>query len=177
MIASGDSPISSIVFTITRGSMMFEQHDLSKKTDDRTYERSISPLQQQLGVLQRSLRDHKIPVIIVVEGWNASGITMVINELIRFLDPRGFSMHSIGSPTDEEQARPLLWRFWVKTPQKGRMAIFARSWYSRSLAEHIAGIEWKRSIRHSISTINSFERQLTDDGAVVLKFFLHISKE
>jgi len=156
---------------------MFEKYDLKRSVDDRAFKKAIEPLQQQLGVLQRSLRDHKIPVIIVVEGWNASGITMAINELIQFLDPRGFSMHSVGSPTDEEQARPLLWRFWVKTPPKGRMAIFARSWYSRSLAEHIAGIEWKRSIKHSISTINSFERQLADDGAVILKFFLHISKE
>ncbi|MCX6685119.1 MAG: phosphate--AMP phosphotransferase, partial [Methanoregula sp.] len=105
---------------------MFEKYDLSKKTDDKTFEKSIGPLQQQLGVLQRSLRDHKIPAIIVVEGWNASGITRVIHELIQFLDPRGFSMHSIGSPTDEERARPLLWRFWVKTPKKGRFAIFAR---------------------------------------------------
>ena len=156
---------------------MFEKYDLSKKIDDKTFEKSIGPLQQQLGVLQRSLRDHKIPAIIVVEGWNASGITRVIHELIQFLDPRGFSMHSIGSPTDEERARPLLWRFWVKTPKKGRFAIFARSWYSRSLAEYIAGIEWKRSIKYSISTINSFERQLAEDGAVILKFFLHISKE
>jgi polyphosphate:AMP phosphotransferase len=156
---------------------MFEKYDLSKKTDDKTFQKSIEPLQQQLGILQRSLRDHKIPAIIVVEGWNASGITRVIHELIQFLDPRGFSMHSVGSPTDEERARPLLWRFWVKTPKKGRFAIFARSWYSRSLAEYIAGIEWKRSIKYSISTINSFERQLAEDGAVILKFFLHISKE
>jgi polyphosphate:AMP phosphotransferase len=163
--------------TPVRDSTMFEKYDLSKKIDDKTFEKSIKPLQLQLGVLQRSLRDHRIPAIIVVEGWNASGITRVIHELIQFLDPRGFSMHSVGSPTDEEQARPLLWRFWVKTPAKGRLAIFARSWYSRSLAEYIAGIEWKRSIKLSISTINSFERQLADDGTVILKFFLHISKE
>lgn len=156
---------------------MFEQYDLTKTIDDKSFEKSIKPLQQQLGVLQRALRDNKIPTIIVVEGWNASGITMVINELIHFLDPRGFSMHSTGSPTDEERARPLLWRFWIRTPQKGRMAIFARSWYSRALAEHMAGIDWKKNQKHSISTINNFERQLADDGTVILKFFLHISNE
>jgi polyphosphate:AMP phosphotransferase len=156
---------------------MFDQYDLTKTIDDKTFEKSIKPLQQQLGVLQRSLRDNKIPTIIVVEGWNASGITMVINELIHFLDPRGFSMHSTGSPTDEERARPLLWRFWIQTPQKGRMAIFARSWYSRALAEKISGIDWKKNLKHSIGTINNFERQLADDGAVILKFFLHISNE
>ncbi|MCX6692185.1 MAG: polyphosphate:AMP phosphotransferase [Methanoregula sp.] len=156
---------------------MFEQYDLTKKTDDKTFKKAIEPLQQQMSVLQRSLRDHKIPTVIVVEGWNASGITMVINELIRFLDPRGFSMHSTGSPTDDERAHLLLWRFWVRTPQKGRMAIFARSWYSRALAEQISGIEWKKGLKHSITTINNFEQQLADDGAVILKFFLHISQQ
>ena len=118
-----------------------------------------------------------MPTIIVIEGWNASGITMAINELIQFLDPRGFSLFSIGSPTDEERARPLLWRYWIQTPAKGRIAIFARSWYSRSLAEQVSGIEWKKAIKRSISTINNFERQLSDDGTIILKFFLHISKE
>jgi len=156
---------------------MFERYDLNKTTDDKTYEKSIAPLQLQLGMLQRTLRDQRVPLLIVVEGWNASGITMVINELIQFLDPRGFSLYSVGSPTDEEQARPLLWRFWVKTPAKGRIAIFARSWYSRSLAEQVSGIDTKRSIKDAIATINNFERQLSDDGAIILKFFLHISKE
>ncbi len=156
---------------------LFDKIDLSKKIDDKTYDKEIAPLQIQLGVLQRAFRDHRIPIIIVVEGWNASGITTVINELIRFLDPRGFSLHSIGSPTDEERDRPLLWRFFIKTPPKGRIAIFARSWYSRALAEQVTGIDWKRGIRHSISTINSFERQMSDDGAILLKFFLHISKD
>jgi polyphosphate:AMP phosphotransferase len=157
--------------------MMFERYDLEKKTDDKTYEKSMAPLQEQLGVLQRSLRDHKIPTIIVIEGWNASGITMVIHELIHSLDPRGFSMHSIGNPSDEERAHPLLWRFWVRTPLKGRIAIFARSWYSRALAEHISGIDWKTGMKRSIASINNFERQFSDDGAVIIKFFLHINKE
>jgi len=157
--------------------MMFEKYDLKKSIDDHNFEKFIAPLQKQLGVLQRSLRDHRIPTIIVIEGWNASGITMVINELIQFLDPRGFTMHSIGSPSDEERARPLLWRFQVGTPSKGRIAIFARSWYSRALAEQMSGIDWKNAMKRSISSINSFERQLSDDGAIIIKFFLHISKE
>ena len=102
---------------------------------------------------------------------------MVINELIQFLDPRGFSMHSIGSPNDEERARPLLWRFRVRTPSKGRIAIFARSWYSRALAEQMSGIDWKNAMKRSIAAINSFERHLSDDGAIIIKFYLHISKE
>ena len=95
---------------------MFERFDLTKKTDDEAFQKEIGPTAKAVGILQRDLRDKKIPVMIVVEGWNASGITMVMNELIQFLDPRGFSLHSIGSPTDEERARPILWRFWEKIP-------------------------------------------------------------
>jgi len=156
---------------------MFEKYDLAKKTDDRTFAKEIAPLQERLGVLQRELRDKKIPVIIVMEGWNASGITMSIQEIIRFLDPRGFNLCSTGSPNDEERKRPLLWRFWVNTPIKGRIAIFARSWYSRALAEKMNGIEWKKSFKESVTAINCFERQLADDGTIIIKLFLHIDEK
>ena len=78
---------------------------------------------------------------------------------------------------DLEEAHHLLWRFFIKTPEQGRIAIFARSWYSRALAEELSGIELKQSIKNATSSIRVFERQLADDGVVVLKFFLHISKE
>jgi polyphosphate:AMP phosphotransferase len=156
---------------------MFEKYDLTKKIDDHTFAKECTPLQERLGVLQRELREKKIPVIIVVEGWNASGITNSIHEIIRFLDPRGFNLYSTCTPTDEELAHPLLWRFWVNTPAKGRIAIFARSWYSRVLAEKASGIEWKKNVKQAITAINNFERQLTDDGTIIIKFFLHISAE
>jgi polyphosphate:AMP phosphotransferase len=156
---------------------MFEKYDLTKKTEGHTFSKKIAPLQEQLGVFQRQLRDDHIPVIIVVEGWNASGITITVQEIIHYLDPRGFRLYSIGSPTDEEQKHPLLWRFWVKTPTKGQFAIFARGWYSRTLAEQTRGVEWDENVRESIASINRFERQLTDDGTIIIKLFLHISHE
>jgi len=156
---------------------MFERYDLTHTTDDKTFNKAMPPLQKRIGELQREYRDRKIPVIIVVEGWNASGITAVISELIRSLDPRGYRVSSIGRPNDEERARQMLWRFWIKTPAKGRIAIFARSWYSRSLAEEATGILWENSLAAPLTAIRHFERQLADDGTVILKFFLHISKD
>ncbi|MDI9632523.1 MAG: polyphosphate:AMP phosphotransferase [Methanolinea sp.] len=156
---------------------LLEKIDLSQRVEEKEYRKKIAPLYERLGAIQRAFWDDRIPVIIVVEGWNASGITMVISELIRYLDPRGYVLHSIGSPADEERTRPLLWRFWTRIPQKGRIAIFARSWYSRSLAEQASGITWKTRVERSIREIKNFERQLSDDGTVIIKFFLHISKE
>lgn len=156
---------------------MFETYDLSKKADLKEYNKIVPPLQERLSELQRELRAAGIPLILVIEGWNASGISNTVSELIHALDPRGFTFHAIGSPTDNEKAHTFLWRFWVKTPSKGRIAIFARSWYSRLLAEQMSGIDWKHQEKKTIRTIRAFEQQVVDDGTIVLKFFLHISKE
>ncbi|MDP2797965.1 MAG: polyphosphate:AMP phosphotransferase [Methanoregula sp.] len=156
---------------------MFEKLDLKKTIDDETFEKPIGDLKERLSILQRTLRDLNIPVIIVLEGWNAAGITMSIHEIILSLDPRGFNLHAIDNPSDEEEARPFLWRFWLRTPSNGRISIFARSWYSRALAEKLSGIGWKKSMKDEITSINNFERQLADNGTIIIKFFLHISKD
>jgi polyphosphate:AMP phosphotransferase len=157
--------------------MMFDRYDLSKKADQKEYDKTVPALQARFGELQRELRTAGIPLILVVEGWNASGISNTVSELIHALDPRGFTFYATGSPNDEEKAHTFLWRFWVKTPAKGRIAIFARGWYSRLLAERMGGISWKENEKQSLRTIRAFEQQLADDGTIVLKFFLHISKE
>ena len=156
---------------------MLEKCDLAKAISDERYEKEIETLRERLGVLQRTLREQKIPVIILIEGWNAAGITATTHEIVQALDPRGFSLHAIGRPEEEERVRPFLWRFWIKTPQKGRIALFARSWYSRALTEEMQKVGWKKSLDKRTTAINNFERQLTDDGTVILKFFLHIAKE
>ena len=156
---------------------MFEKLDQKKTIDDETFEKPIGDLKERLSILQRTLRDLNIPVIIVLEGWNAAGITMSIHEIIQSLDPRGFNLHAIDNPSEEEEARPFMWRFWMRIPSNGRIAIFARSWYTRALTEKLSGIGWKKSMRDKIYSINNFERQLADNGTVFIKFFLHISKE
>jgi AMP-polyphosphate phosphotransferase len=156
---------------------MFEKYDLTKTIDDATFAESLPPLKAHLSLLQRTLRDRDIPVIIVIEGWNAAGLTMSTKEIIQALDPRGFTLHATDNPTDEERARPFMWRFWVETPAKGRIAIFARSWYSRALAEKLSRVGWKKSLKDEIISINNFERQLSDSGGIIIKFFLHISKD
>ncbi len=156
---------------------MFEKYDLTKTMDDSAFEKAIPQLRERLGILQRTLRDLQIPVIIVIEGWNAAGITMSTKEIIQSLDPRGFTLHATENATDEERAHPFMWRFWIKTPSKGRIALFARSWYSRALAEKLVSIGWKKSLKEEINSIAIFERQLNDSGAIIIKFFLHISKD
>jgi polyphosphate:AMP phosphotransferase len=156
---------------------MFERYNTNLTVDEKTIDKNLPGIKEQLGELQRACRDNGIPVVILIEGWNASGITSVSGEIVQAIDPRGYNLHSIGTPTDEEKAHNLIWRFFIKTPAKGRIAIFARSWYSRILAEHLSGLNWNERLKESTSAIANFERQLVDDGTLVLKFFLHISKE
>jgi len=156
---------------------MFEKLDLTKTIDDKAFDASLPLLKERLGILQRTLRDQNIPTIIIIEGWNAAGITMSTHEIIQSLDPRGFTLHATDKPTDEERAHSFMWRFWIKTPALGRIGIFARSWYSRALAEKLSRVSWKKSLKDEIISINNFERQLSDSGAIIIKFFLHISKE
>lgn len=160
-----------------RDQQMLDKLDLTRKTDEEKYEATLEEYKDRLSVLQRTLREKKIPTILVIEGWNASGITMTVHEIVHALDPRGYTLYKIEKPTEEERAHPFLWRFWLRTPPKGRITIFARSWYTRVIAEETQKPSWEKSLKGRARQINTFERQLADDGTVILKFFLHITKE
>ena len=156
---------------------MLDKLDLTKKADEGSYDKTLAGYKDRLNVLQRTVYEQQIPVVIVIEGWNAAGITMTMHEIVHALDPRGYTLHAVEKPTYEERARPFLWRFWIRTPPRGRIALFARSWYSRAITEEMQKHTWEKSLKERANQINNFERQLTDDGTVVLKFFLHITKE
>jgi len=156
---------------------MLDTCDLTKKADEGSYDKTLGSYKERLNILQRTLRDQQIPVIIVIEGWNTAGITMAVHEIVQALDPRGFTLHAIEKPTDEERAHPFLWRFWLRTPPRGRIALFARGWYSRAISEEMQKHTWEKTLSGRVGQINNFERQLHDDGTVILKFFLHITKE
>jgi polyphosphate:AMP phosphotransferase len=155
---------------------MFEKFDLDQALDKNAYDAVIVGLRQRIGVLQREFRDRKIPVIILFEGWRVSGISDTINRLTYALDPRGYRVHLTQHPSDEEQAHPLLWRFWVRTPAKEQIVIFDRSWYTDTLQERWSPKKEIGIPSDALPDIISMEDQLADDGIVIIKFFLHIRK-
>ncbi len=111
------------------------------------------------------------------EGLEAAGKGTAINQLMLPLDPRGFKVHPIHPPNEEEAMRPFLIRFWNKLPGRGRVAIFDRSWYNRVLGGRIDKQVPRKAWERAFEEILAFERQLTDDGAVIVKFWLHISRK
>jgi len=155
---------------------MLENVDLSLKIRREDYRSLMDELEPKLGELQREALDLKIPLIVVFEGWDAAGKGTLINRLLLCLDPRGFTVFPTNPPNTEETLRPFLWRFWIKIPEGGRIAVFDRSWYGRVLVERVDDITPKKTWTRAFSEISSFERTLVDGGYVIRKFFLHISK-
>ena len=156
---------------------MLEKIDLSVTVEKEVYKAAVDEMGERLGVLQRNLKAAGIPVMILFEGMGAAGKGTQINRLIQALDPRGFSVFASSRPTEEERMRPFLWRYWTKTPSRGRIAIFDRSWYQSVQADRFDGITKENDILGAFQDILSFEKQLTDDGTVIIKLFLYISQE
>ncbi len=156
---------------------MLEELDLHLKMEKEEWNACKEMLWRRLSVLQQRARELKIPTIILFEGWGASGKGLMISRLIQNLDPRGFSVHNIVGPTAEDLRYPWMYRFWKRLPLYGEIAIFDRSWYYGVTAERESGELSGKEIERRFDEIVDFERQMVDDGAVLLKFFLHVSRK
>jgi polyphosphate kinase 2 (PPK2 family) len=155
---------------------MLEALDLSKKLPKSEYRERLPPLQRRLLTLQRLAWEAELATIIVVEGWGASGKGKVIEKLTQQLEPRGFSLHVVREPRTVETHLPWMWRFWVRIPNWGEMAIFDRSWYWRVVRERLEGDLSPTELAQAYRDITDFERALTSDRYQIVKFFLHLSK-
>jgi polyphosphate kinase 2 (PPK2 family) len=156
---------------------MLEKIDLNKKLDKNVYKQVMPVLSNRLYQIQKASWDAGIPVVILFEGWDAAGKGTSIQRLTASIDPRGFKLYPIRAARTYEKKHPWLWRFWLKLPARGEMAIFDRSWYGRVLVERVQELipesEWRLGYRDIVD----FERTIADDGHLILKFFLHISKQ
>jgi polyphosphate:AMP phosphotransferase len=151
--------------------------DMTRTVGKDSYRRKLPRLQGCVNSLFREAKRHGISLVCVFEGWDAGGKGGAIRRLTRALDARDYRVIPIASPNDDEAAHHYLWRFWRQVRRVGRVTIFDRSWYGRVLVERVEGfaspLEWRRAY----SEINEFERQLTQFGIVLVKFWLHITPE
>jgi polyphosphate:AMP phosphotransferase len=151
--------------------------DLKARLDPADYEKRLLEAQSRLNERVWRAHEQKRSVVALFEGWDAAGKGGAIRRLTAALDARLFRVIPVGAPTDEERAQHYLWRFWRHLPRAGYVTIYDRSWYGRVLVERVEGFasaeEWGRAYQE----INDFERQLTDHGIVLAKFWLHISAD
>ncbi|MFI3171769.1 MAG: polyphosphate:AMP phosphotransferase [Eubacteriales bacterium] len=171
------NPASFKMKTSGVGKFPLSSVDLSNSLTDDEYENRLKKLQKKIGRLHGELYRQKIPMIIGFEGWDAAGKGGAIRRLTEKLDPRGYAVHTVASPTPEEKSHHYLWRFWKNVPKNGHIALFDRTWYGRVMVERIEGFckneEWQRAYKE----MNDMETSFVNQGAIVLKFWIHIDKD
>ena len=156
---------------------MFESAELGHKIDKADYKKAVPGLRMALQEAQVALFEKKIPVLLLVSGQDGAGKGEIINALYEWMDPRFITTLAFSDPTDEERERPFMWRYWRALPPKGRIGIFAGSWYSEPISRRVSGAMSLQEMDARADQINRFEAMLVNEGALVLKFWFHLTKE
>jgi len=155
---------------------MFEAAELGRTIPKEEYKARIPTLRTELLETQRLLTTARFSVIVVFAGVDGAGKGETVNLLNEWMDPRWIVTRAYGEPSDEEAERPEYWRYWRDLPPKGRIGLFLSSWYSRPVLERVYGRSRTADLDRQLERIAGFERTLTDDGALILKFWMHLGK-
>lgn len=157
---------------------MFESAEIGHKIGKAAYREAVPLLRAALLGAQVDLHENKqIPVVVLISGQDGAGKGETINVLYEWMDPRFLSTLAFSEPSDEERERPPMWRYWRSLPPKGRVGIFAGSWYSDPIRERIQDDISLKELDARADQINRFEAMLVSEGALVLKFWFHLTKE
>lgn len=154
---------------------MFEVAELGHKINKKEYNQQVPELRTALLDIQEGLKEADFPVIVLVSGMDGAGKGATVNLLNEWLDPRYVRTFAFGNPSDEEQERPNYWRFWRALPPRGRIGLYVGSWYSDPIGQRVADKIDDADLDRQLLRIKVFERALVDDGALIIKFWLHLS--
>ncbi|GAB4345649.1 MAG: polyphosphate:AMP phosphotransferase [Gammaproteobacteria bacterium] len=155
---------------------MFEVAELGHKITKAEYKARVPELRTRLLMAQQQLRHADFPVLILVSGADGAGKGSTVNLINEWLDPRYMRTYAFGEPTDEERERPPYWRYWRALPERGTTGLYVGSWYSEPIAQRVRKSLSEAEFDTALSRINAFEKTLVDDGALIIKFWLHLSK-
>jgi len=162
---------------VERAFNVLDNLDLTQSLSDRRFTKALVKQQSRLSLLERRASREGISTILVFEGWDAAGKGGAIRRVTGALDARDYQVIPIAAPTDEERAHHYLWRFWRHLSRKGRMTLFDRSWYGRVLVERVEALATPAEYMRAYGEIAHFEEQLVTHGILLVKFWLHISKD
>ncbi len=157
---------------------MFEAVELGRTIDKADYAATLPELRARLLDLQRRLADSDAPVVVIIAGVEGAGKARVVDRLTEWLDVRHVDIHTVGArpASDEEAERPEYWRFWRQLPARGRIGLFLGSWYTKPIVDRVMKGEKAPAFERQLARIARLERMLVQDGAVILKFWLHLTE-
>ena len=148
-----------------------------EKPEGEELKQRLKAAEEKLSQQQMKLKEKRLPVLVLIEGWGAAGKGSAIGQIIKNIDPRFFKVFSMPStPTEEERRRPFLYRFFEKIPEAGKFTFLDSGWMDQIMKERLDGKLDDKAYAQRVDSVKRFERGLTDNGYLVLKFFFHISK-
>ena len=157
---------------------MFESAELGHSVPDREYDREEPKLREALLKAQYDLLESKsFPVIILIGGVDGAGKGETVNILNEWMDPRFIHTHAFGEMSDEERERPRMWRYWRALPPKGRIGVLFGAWHTDPIVNRVAGRSDDAQLELAMEETVRFERMLVDEGALLLKFWFHLSRK
>jgi PPK2 family polyphosphate:nucleotide phosphotransferase len=140
-------------------------------SDLEQIKRDIADLQDRLAA------EEERAVLIVLQGFDGAGKDSVISHVMNAIDPASMHVFSFNTPQGDEKHHDFLWRFHQQTPAHGRFHVFDRSYYEEVISARVHGLVDEEQCKLRYESINDFERILARDRTVILKFFLHVSKD
>lgn len=157
---------------------MFESAELGHHISKEIYKQEVPALREALLEAQYDLAESsKFPVIILIGGVDGAGKGETANILNEWMDPRHINTHAFSTPNQIEAEKPAMWRFWQALPPKGEIGILFGSWYTSPIIRRCYGESRQSDLDKSLEEIINFERMLTDEGTILIKFWFHLSKE
>jgi polyphosphate:AMP phosphotransferase len=156
---------------------MLKEWVKEERPSDEEISERLEKARFELAKRQMVIKEKGLPVLVVMDGWGAAGKGSVLGRVIKGLDPRFFKCETLSQPTQEETRRPFLYRYFVRIPKAGQISFFDGSWMGEVTAHFLHGDISEEVYRSQIISIKRFERQLNDNGYLVVKFFFHIDEK
>lgn len=156
---------------------MLKNWNQEQMPEDEELEARLEQARLRLMEKQMLMKEKKLPVVVLFEGWGAAGKGSVLGKVIKNLDPRFFKVEAMKKPSKEEKRKPFLYRHFIRIPEAGKFAFFDGGWMDEVTKDYLHGKLSEEKYKNRIQSIRQFERQLTDNGYLVMKFFFHISEQ
>jgi polyphosphate:AMP phosphotransferase len=156
---------------------VFEIAELGRKLSKKEFQEAVPALRTELLEVQRRLETADFPVLILLNGVEGAGKGQALNLLHEWMDARLMLAHALGEPDAAQLQRPEYWRFWMALPPKGRIGLYVGNWYTQPIVRRAFDDMKSAQFEQHIAKINAFEKALVDDGALVLKFWFHLSED
>ena len=156
---------------------MLKEWVKEERPSDEEISQRLEKARAELAVRQMAIKEKNLPVLVIMDGWGAAGKGSVLGRVIKNLDPRFFKCETLTQETEEEKRRPFLYRYFVRIPKAGKISFFDGSWMDEVTAKYLHGETNNKTYKAHLTSIKRFERQLNDNGYLVVKFFFHIDEK